>query len=75
MFKIKRNDIYQLRGNDHKLFPEETKADFKKKSFSYRGTTAWNNLSYNIVNRYKQLSNKSFKTIISNDFNLTQNDS
>ena len=64
MFKIKRNDIYQLRGNDHKLYLKKPNTDFMKKSFSYRGAMAWNNLSYDVVNRYEQLSAKSFKKII-----------
>lgn len=75
MFKIKQNDIYQLRGNDHKLYLEKPNTDVMKKSSCYRGAMAWNKLSCDVVNRYDQLSTKSFKKIISNHFDLMQSDS
>jgi hypothetical protein len=46
--------------------------DFMKKSFSYRGASAWNDLPNNVVNGYNELSIRSFKTLINNHFNALE---
>ena len=69
MFKFNHNDVYQLRSNDCKLHLGKPNTDFMKKSFSYRGASAWNDLPNNVVNGYNELSIRSFKTLINNHFN------
>ena len=69
MFTFNHNDMYQLRSNDCKLYLRKPNTDFMKKSFSYRGASAWNNLPNNVVNCYNELSIRSFKTLINNHFN------
>ena len=68
MFEFNHNDMYQLRRNDCKLYLGKPSTDFMKKSFSYRGASAWNDLPNNDVNGYNELSIRSFKTLINNHF-------
>jgi hypothetical protein len=64
MFKFNHNDTYQLRSNDSKLHLGKPKTNFMKKSFSYRGASAWNDLPESVVNGSNQLSTRSFNRIL-----------
>lgn len=66
MFKHCNNENYQMRSNRHKLILDKPNKNFMKKSFSYRGACAWNNLPNDFTCKYKQLSIGHFKTLLSN---------
>ena len=72
MFTINHNNAYHLRSNDCKLHLDKPNTDFMKKSFSYRGASAWNNLPNDITAGHAQLSRNSFKNLLNGYFgNLT----
>jgi hypothetical protein len=71
MFSHHQNNNYEMRSNMRKLVLGKPKTNFMKRSFSYRGACAWNNLPIDIVNGYEQLSTLiHFKILIDNVFLL-----
>ncbi len=58
------NDTYTLRSNDRKLYLPKPKTNFLKKSFLYRGATAWNNLPNEIVDDFENHSLPAFKRLL-----------
>ncbi len=57
MFKFCENSTYNMRSNRCKLALGKPSRNFMKKSFSYRGAVAWNNLPDDITKAKEQFSN------------------
>ncbi len=64
LFHTCHNDTYTLRSNDRKLYLPKPKTNFLKKSFLYRGATAWNNLPNEIVDDFENHSLPAFKRLL-----------
>ena len=48
LFEIANNKIYNLRRKDNDFLLQKPKTNYMKKSISYNGALAWNNLSNNV---------------------------
>ena len=66
MFSYCNNANYQMRSNGRKLILDKPKRSFMKKSFSYRGASAWNALPSDISDIHDRLSKRSFKVNLDN---------
>ena len=67
MFHNCDNSNYSLRSNNLKLSLPKPKTDFLKRSFSYRGAIAWNNLPSEFLQEVdKSQSYFSFRTLLNN---------
>ena len=67
MFHKCDNSNYSLRSNNLKLSLPKPKTDFLKRSFSYRGAIAWNNLPSEFLQEVdKSQSYFSFRTLLNN---------
>ena len=47
LFTISSNQIYQLRSNNHVLYLPKPNTNALKRSFSYKGAAAWNDIQLN----------------------------
>ena len=56
MFSYCDNANHQMRSNGRKLILDKPKRSFMKKSFSYRGASAWNALPNEILDIHNRLS-------------------
>ena len=68
MFNYCNNSTYQMRSNRRKLTLNKPSRNFMKKSFSYRGAVAWNNLPDELIDNYEQFSICHFKTLLDKYF-------
>ena len=68
MFSHRQNDNYDMRSNMRKPVLGKAENYFMKRSFSYRGACARNNLPIDIVNGYEQLSTIHFKVPMKRNF-------
>ncbi len=64
MFKFCENSTYNMRSNRCKLTLGKPGRNFMKKSFSYRGAVAWNNLLDEITKANEQFSNGRLKILL-----------
>jgi hypothetical protein len=68
MFKFCENSTYNMRSNRCKLALGKPSRNFMKKSFSYRGAVAWNNLPDDLTKANEQFSNGCFKILLDKYF-------
>ena len=61
LFDECNNDIYSLRSNNTKLALPKPRTNFLKRSFSYRATKSWNELSNEITDDFREHSVSAFK--------------
>jgi hypothetical protein len=61
LFTRCQNNNYNLRSNQTKLALPKPKTNFLKRSFSYRASKSWNELSSETIENYNELSILSFK--------------
>ena len=66
MFSYCDNRSHHMRSNGRKLTLDKPNRSFMKKSFSYRGASAWNSLPNEILDVQEQLTIHSFKTKLNN---------
>ena len=70
MFSYCDNGSHHTRSNGRKLTLDKPNRSFMKKSFSYRGASAWNSLPNEILDVHEQLTTHSFKTKLNNHLDL-----
>ncbi len=70
MFSYCDNGSHHMRSNGRKLTLDKPNRSFMKKSFSYRGASAWNSLPNEILDVHEQLTTHSFKTKLNNHLDL-----
>ncbi len=68
MFKFCENSTYNMRSNSCKLILGKPSRNFMKKSFSYRGAVAWNNLPDDITKAKEQFQTVVLKFCLINIF-------
>ena len=61
-----------MRSNGRKLILDKPKSSFMKKSFSYRGASAWNALPSEILDIHVRLSVRCFKVNLDNQLHIGQ---
>ena len=66
------NANHQMRSNGRKLILDKPERSFMKKSFSYRGASAWNALPNEILDIHDRLSMRSFKIKLDNHLHVGQ---
>ena len=72
LFITCHNVDHQLRSNHRKLYLDEPKTNYLRKSFSYRGAVSWNSLPNEILDGYDQLCVHSFKTLLRNHYSNSE---
>ncbi len=68
MFIFCDNSTYNMRSNRCELALGKPSRNFMKKSFSYRGAVAWNNLPDDITKAKEQFSNSRLKILLDKYF-------